>query len=111
MLYRNKRTGAVIETECAVSGGDWEPAKRPEPVKTEKPAAVPKKAARRRRRRISRRRRAACLRWRSVGAGRGGCSGGGVGRAQSPCQVYSVSGRGLRGSCGAGIGVPSFVYR
>ena len=31
MLYRNKRTGAVIE------------AKRPEPVKTEKPAAVPKK--------------------------------------------------------------------
>ena len=40
MLYRNKRTGAVIETECAVSGGDWEPAKRPEP---EKPAAVPKK--------------------------------------------------------------------
>lgn len=43
MLYRNKRTGAVIEMECAVSGGDWEPAKRPEPVKTEKPAAVPKK--------------------------------------------------------------------
>lgn len=51
MLYHNKRTGAVIETECAVSGGDWEPAKRPEPVKTEKPepvktekpAAVPKK--------------------------------------------------------------------
>ena len=43
MLYRNKRTGAVIETECRVSGGDWEPAKRPEPVKTEKPAAVPKK--------------------------------------------------------------------
>ena len=43
MLYRNKRTGAVIETECAVSGGDWDPAKRPEPVKTEKPAAVPKK--------------------------------------------------------------------
>lgn len=43
MLYRNKCTGAVIETECTVSGGDWEPAKRPEPVKTEKPAAVPKK--------------------------------------------------------------------
>ena len=42
MLYRNKRTGAVIETECAVSGGDWEPAKRPEPVKTEKHADVTK---------------------------------------------------------------------
>ena len=27
MLYRNKRTGAVIETPCRVSGGDWEPAK------------------------------------------------------------------------------------
>ena len=40
MLYHNKRTGAVIETECAVSGGDWEPAKRPEPVKTEKPEPV-----------------------------------------------------------------------
>ena len=43
MLYRNKRTGAVIETECTVSGGDWEPAKKPEPVKTEKTAAAPKK--------------------------------------------------------------------
>ena len=43
MLYCNKRTGAVIETECTVSGGDWEPAKKPEPVKTEKPAAAPKK--------------------------------------------------------------------
>lgn len=43
MLYCNKRTGAVIETECAVSGGDWEPAKKPEPIKPEKPAAVPKK--------------------------------------------------------------------
>lgn len=43
MLYRNKRTGSLIETECAVSGGDWEPAKKPEPVKTEKSAAVPKK--------------------------------------------------------------------
>lgn len=23
MLYRNKRTGAVIETDCNISGGDW----------------------------------------------------------------------------------------
>lgn len=38
MLYRNKRTGAVIETPCRVSGGDWEP------VKAEK-AAKPKAAA------------------------------------------------------------------
>ena len=25
MLYRNKKTGAVIETDCLISGGDWEP--------------------------------------------------------------------------------------
>ncbi len=25
MLYRNKKTGAVIETGCLISGGDWEP--------------------------------------------------------------------------------------
>lgn len=43
MLYHNKRTGAVIETECAVSGGDWEPVKKPEPAKSEKLTAVPKK--------------------------------------------------------------------
>ena len=24
MLYRNKKTGAVIETDCHISGGDWE---------------------------------------------------------------------------------------
>jgi hypothetical protein len=38
MLYRNKRTGAVIETLCRVSGGDWEPVKA-------KKAAKPKAAA------------------------------------------------------------------
>ena len=27
MLYRNKKTGAVIETDCLISGGDWEPDK------------------------------------------------------------------------------------
>ena len=42
MLYRNKRTGAVIETPCRVSGGDWEP------VKAEK-AAKPKLPPRRNR--------------------------------------------------------------
>ena len=25
MLYRNKKTGAVIETDCLISGGDWGP--------------------------------------------------------------------------------------
>ena len=25
MLYRNKKTGAVIETDCLISGGNWEP--------------------------------------------------------------------------------------
>ena len=28
MLYRNKKTGAVIETDCLISGGDWEPDSR-----------------------------------------------------------------------------------
>lgn len=23
MIYRNNKTGAVIETDCIVSGGDW----------------------------------------------------------------------------------------
>ena len=27
MLYRNKKTGAVIETDCLISGGDWGPDK------------------------------------------------------------------------------------
>lgn len=25
MEYRNKKTGALIRTDCTVSGGDWEP--------------------------------------------------------------------------------------
>ena len=24
MIYINKKTGAVVETDCTVSGGDWE---------------------------------------------------------------------------------------
>lgn len=45
MQYRNKRTGAVIETLCAVSGEDWE---RVEPAKAAAPEAqtAPKKAPR-----------------------------------------------------------------
>lgn len=23
MIYRNNKTGAVIETDCIISGGDW----------------------------------------------------------------------------------------
>lgn len=34
MLYRNKRTGAVIETPCRISGGDWEPVKAEKAAKT-----------------------------------------------------------------------------
>ena len=38
MLYRNEKTGAVIDTECFVSGGDWVEATPPDPV-----PAAPKK--------------------------------------------------------------------
>lgn len=34
MLYRNKRTGAVIETPCRISGGDWEPVTAEKAAKT-----------------------------------------------------------------------------
>ena len=27
MEYRNKMTGALISTDCVISGGDWEPVK------------------------------------------------------------------------------------
>lgn len=30
MKYINTKTGAVIEVECEVSGGPWEPADKPE---------------------------------------------------------------------------------
>lgn len=42
MQYRNKKTGAVIETPCRVSGGDWEPVKAAKSTKAEKNAAKPK---------------------------------------------------------------------
>lgn len=42
MQYRNKKTGAVIETPCRVSGGDWEPVKAAKSAKAEKTAAKPK---------------------------------------------------------------------
>lgn len=60
MEYRNKTTGALISTNCAISGGDWEPVKpaaaQPEetdPADAEEdeqeaaPAAPAKPAARR----------------------------------------------------------------
>lgn len=28
MEYRNQKTGAMISTDCIVSGGDWEPVRR-----------------------------------------------------------------------------------
>lgn len=31
MEYRNKVTGAVIQTDCTVSGGDWEAVQPPAP--------------------------------------------------------------------------------
>ena len=33
MLYKNKRTGGLIETGCSISGGDWEPVPAPAPKK------------------------------------------------------------------------------
>lgn len=36
MQYRNKKTGAVIETPCRISGGDWEPVKSSKTAKTAK---------------------------------------------------------------------------
>lgn len=35
MIYINTKTGAVIETDCVVSGGDWQPQK---PKAKKKPA-------------------------------------------------------------------------
>ncbi len=36
MQYRNKKTGAVIETPCRISGGDWEPVKSSKTAKADK---------------------------------------------------------------------------
>ena len=38
MIYRNNKTGAVIETDCIVSGGDWVEVTPPDPA-----PAAPKK--------------------------------------------------------------------
>lgn len=38
MIYRNKKTGAEIETKCIVTGGDWELVES-KPAKTEKAKA------------------------------------------------------------------------
>ena len=39
MQYRNKKTGAVIETPCRISGGDWEPVKSSKTAKADKAKA------------------------------------------------------------------------
>ena len=39
MQYRNKKTGAVIETPCRISGGDWEPVKSSKTAKSDKEKA------------------------------------------------------------------------
>ena len=50
MQYRNTKTGAIIDSSCAISGGDWvseEPAKTvaaPAIVKEPKPKEVKPKA-------------------------------------------------------------------
>lgn len=44
MQYRNVRTGAVIETTCAVAGNDWERVDKPAP-KAQEPT-VKKRAER-----------------------------------------------------------------
>ena len=44
-VYRNKKTGLVIETNCRVSGEDWEAvAPATKPVKDRKPAKKEAKA-------------------------------------------------------------------
>lgn len=46
MIYRNTKTGAIIDSSCAISGGDWvpeEPAKIvAAPAIVEEPKAAPK---------------------------------------------------------------------
>ena len=36
MRYKNSKTGAVIETDCELKGGDWEALKAPPRTNTEK---------------------------------------------------------------------------
>lgn len=45
MLYCNKRTGAVIETPCRISGGDWEPVKAEKTAKAKTAAKEKPEAA------------------------------------------------------------------
>lgn len=44
MKYRNTRTGAVIDSSCAISGGGWEPVKetKPKSPKSGKQESEPK---------------------------------------------------------------------
>lgn len=43
MIYKNTKTGAVIESPCNISGGDWE---LQETETEEKPVEEPKKTRR-----------------------------------------------------------------
>lgn len=53
MIYKNMKTGAVIDSPCIISGGDWElqePETKEEPVEEpetkEEPVEEPKKTRR-----------------------------------------------------------------
>lgn len=43
MIYINTKTGAVLETDCTIRGGDWQP-KEPD-KQTPKPKKKPAKEA------------------------------------------------------------------
>ena len=45
MIYINKKTGAVVETDCTVSGGDWE-LQKPQKGKAKKRKKAKQKKAR-----------------------------------------------------------------
>lgn len=43
MIYRNTKTGAVVKSDCVISGNGWEPiveAKQDNSVQTEEPKSV-----------------------------------------------------------------------
>lgn len=41
MIYRNKRTGVTVETDCVISGDPWEPM---EPKRVQDPPKTPAEA-------------------------------------------------------------------
>lgn len=44
MTYRNKKTGAVVDTACKVCGANWEEVKRGEPGRSDTAATTKTKA-------------------------------------------------------------------